>query len=114
MIFEKQIVNVYKGMMHTRCDDTETVFYFSPEDFRGLKKAPFNFKSSMGHNLCGYLYEYSEPNESRLIVFDHGMGGGHRAYMKEIEVLARHGYRVLAYDHTGCMESGGESTNGLA
>lgn len=114
MIFEKQIVNIYKSMMHTRCDDTETVFYFSPQDFPGLRSTAFNFTSSMGHALCGYLYEYSEPNESRLIVFDHGMGGGHRAYMKEIEMLARHGYRVLAYDHTGCMESGGESTNGLA
>ena len=23
MIFEEQIVNLYKSMMHTRCDDTE-------------------------------------------------------------------------------------------
>ena len=114
MIFEKKIVNVYKSMMHTRCDDTETVFYFSSEDFTGLKKESFNFKSSMGHTLCGYVYEYDAPKADRLIVFDHGMGGGHRAYMREIEMLARHGYRVLAYDHTGCMESGGKSTNGLA
>ena len=34
--------------------------------------------------------------------------------MKEIELLCRHGYTVLSYDHTGCMESGGESPNGLA
>ena len=34
--------------------------------------------------------------------------------MKEIELLCRHGYAVLSYDHTGCMESGGESPNGLA
>ena len=114
MIFEKKIVGVYKSMMHTRCDDTETVFYFSREDFPGLRSTPFNFTSSLGHALCGYIYEYECARERRLIIFDHGMGGGHRAYMKEIEMLARHGYRVLAYDHTGCMESGGESTNGLA
>ena len=36
MIFEKQVVNGYKGTMHTRCDDTETVFYFSAEDFEGV------------------------------------------------------------------------------
>lgn len=29
-------------------------------------------------------------------------------------MLARHGYLVFAYDHTGCMESGGECTNGFA
>ena len=37
MIFEKQIVNGYKGMMYNRCDDTETAFYFSPADFEGLQ-----------------------------------------------------------------------------
>ena len=114
MIFEKQIVNLYKGMMHNRCDDTETVFYFSPEDFQGLRAEPYSFKASAGHTLQGYIYEYSNPNPQRLIVFDHGFGGGHRAYMKEIEMLCRHGYRVLSYDHTGCMESGGETPNGLS
>lgn len=114
MIFEKQVVNGYKGMMHTRCDDTETVFYFSAEDFEGLQKEAYAFKSSMGHTLQGYLYSYDHFIEDRLIVFDHGFGGGHEAYMKEIEKLCTHGYRVFAYDHTGCMESGGKSPNGLA
>ena len=114
MIFEKVIVNMYKGMMHNRCDDTETVFYFSPEDFPGLHKEPIAFISSLGHTLQGYLYQYEGARENRLIVFDHGFGGGHRAYMKEIEMLCKHGYKVFSYDHTGCMESGGESPNGLA
>lgn len=114
MVFEKQIVSVYKGMMYTRCDDTETVFYFSAEDFPGLKSERYSFKASAGHSLQGYIYEYDNPIPDRIVVFDHGFGGGHRAYMKEIEMLARHGYRVLSYDHTGCMESGGETPNGLA
>ena len=114
MIFEKQMVNTYKGMMYTRCDDTETVFYFSAADFLGLQAEPYTFSASAGHTLQGYLYCYDAPKEGRLIVFDHGFGGGHRAYMKEIEQLCRHGYRVFAYDHTGCMESGGASPNGLA
>jgi pimeloyl-ACP methyl ester carboxylesterase len=114
MIFEKQIVNMYKGMMHTRCDDLETVFYFSPEDFPGLRAEPRSFKASAGHTLQGYFYQYENPVSDRLIVFDHGFGGGHRAYMTEIEKLCAHGYRVFAYDHTGCMQSGGETPNGLA
>ncbi len=114
MIFEKQIVNMFKGMMHTRCDDTETVFYFSAEDFPGLKKEPYAFKASAGHTLQGYIYCYDNPIPGRLIVFDHGFGGGHRAYMKEIELLCKHGYLVLAYDHTGCMESGGKTPNGFS
>ncbi len=114
MIFEKQVLNIYKAMMFTRCDDTETVFYFSTDDFPGLKKESFPFQAAAGHTLQGYIYRYENSVSGRLVVFDHGFGGGHRAYMKEIEMLCKHGYTVLAYDHTGCMESGGASPNGLA
>ena len=114
MIFEKQIVGAFRGMMYTRCDDTETVHYFSSDDFPLMRKEAIDFTSSMGHKLRGYLYQYDSANENRLIVFDHGFGGGHRAYMREIDMLCRHGYRVFAYDHTGCMESGGRTPNGLA
>lgn len=114
MIFEKQVLNLYRSMMYTRCDDTETVFYFSADDFCGLFAEAYAFPSSLGHTLQGYVYHYAEPKEGRLVVFDHGFGGGHRAYMKEIELLCRHGYTVLAYDHTGCMQSGGVSPRGLA
>ena len=114
MIFEKQIVNAFKGMMYTRCDDTETVFYFSASDFPGLHAEPYPFESSEGNTLKGYIYHYDNPIPGRLIVFDHGFGGGHRAYMKEIEMLCKHGYTVFAYDHTGCMESEGATPGGMA
>ena len=96
MIFEKQIVNTYKGMMYTRCDDTESVFYYSAADFPGLQAEPYAFTAAAGHLLQGYLYCYDAPVQGRLVVFDHGFGGGHRAYMKEIERLCRHGYWVFA------------------
>ena len=114
MIFEKQVVNMYKGMMHTRCDDTQTAYYFSADDFPGLESEAYAFKACAGHKLQGYLYKYDNTMTDRLVVFDHGFGGGHRAYMKEIEKLCKHGYLVFAYDHTGCMESGGETPGGLA
>jgi pimeloyl-ACP methyl ester carboxylesterase len=34
--------------------------------------------------------------------------------MREIERLAKAGFLVYSYDHTGCMRSGGENTNGFA
>ena len=114
MIFEKQVIRGYKNMAYTRCDDNGTAFYFSAENFPGLEKEPYPFKASAGHTLQGYIYSYKSPKPGRLIVFDHGFGGGHRSYMKEIEMLCKHGYRVLAYDHTGCMESGGETPNGMS
>ena len=105
MIFEKQIVNLYREMAYTRCDDNGMAYYFSAEDFPGLQKESYPFRSLKGYRLQGYLYHYDHPQEGRLVVFDHGFGGGHRSYMKEIEKLCKHGFLVFAYDHTGCMES---------
>ena len=113
MIFSKQIARKYRKKLFHRCDESGTVFYFSAENFPGLIREPYAFRSKRGNRLQGYFYHYGAPETDRIVVFDHGMGGGHRAYMKEIELLARHGYLVFAYDHTGCMESEGESTFGF-
>ena len=114
MLFEKKVVGAFKGMMYTRCDDDGTAYYFWTDDFPGLKKERYDFTSSLGHNLRGYFYFYDNPKPSRIIVFDHGFGGGHRAYMKEIELLAKQGYLVFSYDHTGCMESEGSDPRGMS
>lgn len=114
MIFQKQIENMFRATLYGRCDGDGSTFYFSHEDFPLLNAQPYMFTSSAGNKLKGYFYSYENADESRLIVFDHGYGGGHRAYMKEIEKLCSAGYRVFAYDHTGCMESEGKSTNGFA
>ena len=112
MLF-RAIEKFYRKMLYTRADDTGTAFYFSADDFNGLNKKAHTVPSSDGHTLQGYFYFYDNPIKNRLIVFEHGMGSGHRGYMREIEMLCRHGYLVFSYDHTGCMESGGETTGGF-
>ena len=114
MLFEKQIEALYRSNLFLRNDNTKNIFYFSPADFPGLEAHPYEFTAKAGHPLKGYFYHYPSPIPGRLLVFDHGMGNGHRAYMREIEVLAKAGYLVFSYDHTGCMASGGENTNGFA
>lgn len=114
MIFSKFIEKFYRARVHARADEKDFVFYFSHSDFEGMKRESHGFRSSMGHDLSGNFYYYGDRRTDRLIVFDHGMGAGHRSYMREIEMLARRGYTVFSYDHTGCAESGGESTNGFA
>ena len=113
MLFQKQIEKMYRSNLFLRNDNPNGIFYFGPEDFPGLQAHPYEFPAKAGHILKGYFYHYEDPVPGRLIVFDHGMGNGHRAYMREIERLAREGFLVFSYDHTGCMESGGESTNGF-
>ena len=110
----KLMEKLYRKNLFIRNDNPNGIFYFSAADFEGLQSRGYSFASCMGHELKGQFYYYENPAADRLVVFDHGMGNGHRAYMREIERLARAGFLVFSYDHTGCMESGGENTNGFA
>lgn len=110
----KLIEKLYRNNLFIRNDNPNGIFYFTAADFPSLQAHSYTFRSQMGHELKGRFYHYPNPKPGRLIVFDHGMGNGHRAYLREIECLTKAGYLVFSYDHTGCMESGGESTNGFA
>ena len=102
------IEKLYKKTLYVRHDDDGSVFYFDSSDFEGLKKEPHPLKNRRGEHLSGYFYYYDGYKPDALVIFEHGMGTGHRAYMREIERIAREGYLVYSYDHTGCTESGGE------
>ena len=110
----RQIEKMYKGVLFRRHDPDGSVFYFSERDFPGLVAEEFSFLSKRGHKLFGNFYHYGSPNKDRLIVFEHGMGNGHNGYFREIEALARTGYLVYSYDHTGCNKSQGEHIHGLS
>lgn len=114
MIFEKQIEKMYRDNLYIRNDNAQGITYFDAEDFPGLNKHPYEFRAKGGHALHGFFYHYGQPIPGRLLVFDHGMGNGHRAYMAEIERLCRAGFLVFSYDHTGCMLSGGAHCGGFA
>ena len=96
-----------------RYDGILAAYYFSPLDFPEIKSEKFNVKGSKGI-LRGNFYFYDDFNADKFIIFDHGIGAGHLAYFKEIEYLARNGYTVYSYDHTGCVESDGDGIGGFA
>ncbi|MGI5976771.1 MAG: alpha/beta hydrolase family protein [Candidatus Limivicinus sp.] len=112
MLFSRIIERSFDAVLG-RYDGDPAQYYFTPSDFPGLQTEPFEADGSQG-KLRGYFYSYGEPASGRLIIFDHGIGAGHRAYLKEIEYLARNGYTVCAYDHTGCVESEGRGILGFA
>ncbi len=69
-----------------------------------------SFKS--GENtLQGYIY--GGDNTKGLVVFAHGIGGGHEGYISNIVWLVDKGWCVFAYDATGSCTSEGEGTMGL-
>ena len=111
-MLKDKILEVYKGTIHRRFDDV-LAYYFNSKDFPGLKETVYEFVSCKGDTLRGNFYYYDGYKENHIIVFDHGMGAGHNAYFREIELLAKNGYKVYSYDHTGCMNSDGEHANGF-
>ena len=114
MIFDKLLINFYKKFMFIRHDDTGSIFYFDYTDFEGLKKEPYCFTSKTGAKLDGAFYYYDNPRADKLVVFEHGMGVGHRPYMREIETICRAGYLVYSYDHEGTRNSEGASIRGFS
>ena len=114
MILDKIFLSIYKKSLITRQDDKGDIFYFDYTDFQGLNKDHFAFTSKTGARLDGGFYFYDNPKSDKLIVFDHGMGVGHRPYMREIETICKAGYLVFSYDHEGTRNSEGTTIRGLS
>ena len=114
MLFENKVVELFRKKLLVRSDYNGAVYYFDHHGFPKLNARLYTFFGNRGQRLVGSFYYYGNMKMDRVVIFEHGMGSGHLAYMKEIELLARHGYTVLTYDHTGSGKSGGESIGGFS
>lgn len=112
-MIKNYFLKAYKQKVFNRCDDNGCLYYFSIKDFPNIHFKEYNFNSSKGYLLKGFIYYYDNYKPNHIIIFEHGMGGGHLSYFKEIEILAKNGFMVLSYDHSGCMNSEGECTGGF-
>ena len=104
---------LYKKYVVRRYDGDGVIRYYTHGDFPGLNAEPIEFKAPHGVTLRGNIYSYPDADGESLVVFAHGIGGGHRSYLREIDRLCRAGYRVVGYDNCGCFASDGESIRGL-
>jgi len=96
-----------------RNDNHPRLRYFTSGDFKGLSAEPVSFYTKPRNRLRGFIYCYPENRNQELILFSHGIGAGHQAYMHFIEEFARAGYVVFAYDNTGSQCSEGKSIRGF-
>lgn len=92
-----------------RCEGNSALKYFTHKDFDDLDAEPISFRSDKGQRLCGAIYTCRNVKPSALVIFAHGMGGGHLSYTTNIRTIAKAGYAVLAYDNTGTMASEGKA-----
>ena len=91
-----------------RQDKELGVPYYAVSDFKGLKQEAFSFNNSKGIEIKYFYYYYENYKQDKIILFLPGLGPGHVSYLREINLLAERGYRVLTIDYTGCGESKGE------
>ena len=97
-----------------RCDGDERLKYFTHEDFDSLKAMKVEFPDKNGTTIRGAVYAAAGmQTPEALIIFAHGMGGGHLSYMTEINTLAKDGFAVLAYDNAGTFDSDGDKLGGF-
>ena len=107
------IVNHYIKYFVHRYDKEVGIPYYSYKDFKDFKCEDNSFTNSYGINIRYFYYYYANYKTDKIILFCHGMGPGHTAYIAEIEALARRGYKVLTLDFAGCGESGGKYLGSL-
>ncbi len=92
-----------------RCDKNPLLKYFTADDF-GINCEPV----STPRGLNGFIYRKDDKiKDGKLIIFCHGMGPGHIAYMTEIAYFCNLGYPVLALDSRGCNLSEGKNLKGM-
>ena len=113
MLFSKIIEKKFSEVLG-RYDGDPSIKYNVLSDFPLLKADNFDIKADNNIMLKGYFYYYDEFKAENLIVFDHGIGAGHEAYLNEINYLAKNGFTVYAYDHTGCAKTKGQGILGFA
>lgn len=105
---------ILKVVFGKRCEGNPKLKYFTANDFKGLTAKPIEFKSNKGQVLRGNIYTAENITDYKgLIIFVHGMGGGHLSYTTEINTFAQAGFKVIGYDNTGTCSSEGNSLGGF-
>ena len=107
------VSKIYQKRMLHRYDKDGFTPYLSSEDFPGLNKETRSFINSLGVEISYFYYYYKDYNPNLVILFLHGLGPGHTAYLREIETLAKMGYKVLTLDYMGCDSSKGDKMPSL-
>ena len=105
----KQYIKNFVG----RYDKEVGMPYYSYADFPSLKQEIGVFINSKGVEIHYFYYYYPNYHQDKIILFCHGLGPGHTAYLAEIENLARCGYQILTLDYTGCDSSKGKYLGSL-
>ena len=80
----------------------------TPNDY-GIAWQPVHCQTADGLHLCGWVLDAAQPRAT--IVLHHGLRGSREQMLERAVLLARAGYRCVAFDHRGHGESDGGYTS---
>ena len=92
-----------------RYDKEEGVPYYETSSFPGLKEERYEFINKKGCKVIYFYFYYEDYRKDQILLFLPGLSCGHAAYFREINELAKKGYKVLTLDYMGCGESEGKA-----
>lgn len=103
----------HKKMFGNRWQPDGITKYYELNDFPNLDASPIEFKRKKV-TLRGFIYSYKKEEYKGILVFSHGMWGSHKAYLQEIERMAKAGFLVLGFDYCGTDLSDGKNTRAMS
>ena len=103
------IKRFYKKNFLCRYDEDPAIPYFRGSDFPNLHMEENTFVNSKGIEIHYFFYYYDNYKKDKVVLFCHGLGPGHSAYLAEINETCKAGYKVLTLDYSGCGFSKGDS-----
>ena len=107
------LIKLYKDNFLIRFDKDPAIPYYSYQDFPNLHYEENSFTNSLGIKIYYFVYSYDGYDKNKTILFCPGIGPGHTAYLSEIELLCKSGYKVIALDYTGCGASEGKTLSSI-
>ncbi len=107
----RSIAQTY-GQMFGRVERPVDTIYLTYEDVaEDCPRQEITFPSDE-NTLQGYLYGPEEAEA--IVVLSHGLGSGADDYLADIVYFVHKGFKVFAYDNTGCYDSEGKGVRGLS
>jgi len=108
------VAALYESIFGKRFEIYDSCMLPDMKSYQKILSEPVTFPSKRGYNYTGsYYYDEKYSKFKGLVVFSHGIFQGHINYMPKIAYFAERGYKVFAYDNSGCHLSGGKTMRGL-
>ena len=106
-------MTIYNKTFGERCEERRYESY-RLENFKGLEVEKCTIVGNKGQRLAGFKYSRQGHTPKVLLVYVHGLCGGHWNYMDICNHFVNKDFAVFAYDATGNGASEGKKVGGFA